>query len=78
MMISENNSRMTVISMGAIIMIAVRSTQAEPEEIVTLKLRIRECYKRGWTFHRREVESDPTLLEYVLRTNYMRENANIP
>jgi glucosyl-dolichyl phosphate glucuronosyltransferase len=53
-------------------------TLNEPEEISKMKQYLEECYLNGREFHRKEIEKDPALLEYVLRPKYMGENARIP
>ena len=37
-----------------------------------------KSYEEGKAFHRKEVESDPALLEYVLRENFMGKNGEMP
>lgn len=50
----------------------------EPEDVIRIRRHLQKCYADGWNFHQREVNSNPALLEYVLRPNYMGENARLP
>ena len=52
--------------------------QSESEEVLKVREHIAKRYAEGWSYHRREVEADPALLGYVLRPNYMGENARLP
>ena len=43
-----------------------------------VKVRISQSYEAGMSFHQREVQNDPVLLEWVLRKNYLGENGRLP
>jgi len=49
----------------------------EPPEVVEIRHHLKKCFANGWTFHRHALHNDPKLKEYVLRPNYMGENAKI-
>ena len=40
-------------------------------ELLSIQSRVRDGYRRGWDFHRAEVRRDPTLLNWVLKQNYL-------
>lgn len=42
------------------------------------KTRIGQSHEAGRSFHQREVQCDPVLLEWVLRKNYLGENGRLP
>jgi hypothetical protein len=51
---------------------------SEPEEVASMRRFLKGRSTEGGSFHRKEVESDPALKEYVTRPHYMGENANLP
>jgi glycosyltransferase involved in cell wall biosynthesis len=40
-------------------------------QLRSVQSRVRQSYRRGWDFHRAEVRDDPTLLDWVLKQNYL-------
>jgi glycosyltransferase involved in cell wall biosynthesis len=40
-------------------------------ELRAVQARVRAGYRRGWDFHRTEVDRDPALLDWVLKDNYL-------
>lgn len=54
------------------------TSHSEPEDIAAVRRHIRDCYARGWNFHQRAVATSPALLEYVLRSNYLGNNGQLP
>ncbi|MHA1381461.1 MAG: glycosyltransferase family 2 protein [Candidatus Helarchaeota archaeon] len=49
----------------------------EPIRIIKIKNHIKECYRKGYSFHQLEVKKDPKLLEWVLRENYLGKNGEL-
>lgn len=43
-----------------------------------IKIRIGQSHEAGISFHQREVQCDPELLQWVLRNNYLGENGRLP
>jgi len=50
----------------------------EPTEVAEIRQYLKGRFDEGWAFHQQAVQEDPSLLEYVLRPNFMGENARIP
>ena len=50
----------------------------EPDDVVKVRQHLEKCYQDGWNFLRSEITKDASLQEYVLRPDYMGENAVIP
>ena len=40
--------------------------------------RIEEAYRKGYTYHQRQVREDPKIREWVLRDNYLGQNGRLP
>jgi len=51
---------------------------AEPIGVKWLKYKVLKNYQKGFRFHQREVKSDPKVLEWVLRENYLGRKGRLP
>jgi GT2 family glycosyltransferase len=49
-----------------------------PTEYDRIRIDMQKGYRKGFVYHQREVQKDPKLLEWVLRTNYLGENGKLP
>ena len=56
------------------------STTASPEppEVAAMKSKIEESFHAGYAFHQQSLKTDPKLLEWVLRPNYLGANGKLP
>lgn len=53
-------------------------SRQEPREVTRIKSIIEKSYEKGFSYHQTEVKKDPSLLQWVLRENYLGENGRLP
>ena len=49
-----------------------------PPEVVAMKRKTEESFHAGYAFHQKSLKTDPKLLEWVLRENYLGRNGKLP
>ena len=59
-------------------LIGLRLHQDEPEEIKRIREKIQQSYESGYQDHQKEIKNNPVLIEWILRKNYLGENARLP
>ena len=57
---------------------SIPSKSREPDDVVKLRQHLEKCYQDGWNYHRSEIKRDARLREFVLRPDFMGNNACIP
>ncbi|MFB0566241.1 MAG: glycosyltransferase family 2 protein [Candidatus Aminicenantaceae bacterium] len=58
--------------------IASKLIPDEPREAREIKEKINRNYEEGYRYHQEAVKSDPRLLEWILREDYLGENGRLP